>query len=109
MRVKIADLKMDRWAYADSAWARIAALVPLVKACAGDGDLVARKVLDDAVYELACSVKAIVDTLKLSGRGAPFTLLLNSFSYNYPPFCSSVLSLDVFLSIVLFKRLLGSG
>ncbi|KAH9572908.1 hypothetical protein CY35_02G176300 [Sphagnum magellanicum] len=56
------------WVYADAAWARVASLLPVVKACAREGDTVARKVLDDAVYELSCSVKAVVTRLKLNGN-----------------------------------------
>ncbi|XP_057819672.1 uncharacterized protein LOC131032653 isoform X2 [Cryptomeria japonica] len=57
-----------RWTYADPSWARIAALVPVVKACAEAGDQVTQKVLRNAVQELADSVKAVVRRLGLSGK-----------------------------------------
>jgi N-acetylglucosamine kinase-like BadF-type ATPase len=56
-----------RWIYADAAWARVAALVPVVKSCAKGGDEVALGVLEHAVEELACSVKAVVRKLNLNG------------------------------------------
>lgn len=56
------------WTYADPSWARIAALVPVVKACAEAGDQVTQKVLHNAVQELADSVKAVVRRLGLSGK-----------------------------------------
>lgn len=67
--VYVVHLLEDRWVYADTSWARIAALVPVVKACAKAGDEVARGVLEHAVEELACSVKAVVGTLNLNGIG----------------------------------------
>jgi len=56
------------WTYADPSWARIAALVPVVKACAGAGDKVAQNIFLNAVQELAASVKAVVQRLGLSGK-----------------------------------------
>ncbi|KAF6150647.1 hypothetical protein GIB67_022259 [Kingdonia uniflora] len=56
------------WTYADSSWARIAALVPLVVACAEAGDAVANRILLDSVQELADSVKAVVQKLGLCGE-----------------------------------------
>ncbi|CAA0823763.1 Actin-like ATPase superfamily protein [Striga hermonthica] len=56
------------WTYADSSWARIAALVPLVVSCAEDGDQVAHEILINAVQELALSVKAVVQRLCLAGE-----------------------------------------
>lgn len=47
----------------------MAALAPVVKACAQDGDTVASELLESAVSELACSVKAVVKSLSLDGRG----------------------------------------
>ena len=58
-----------RWTYADSSWARIAALVPAVVSCAEAGDEVANNILQDAVKELALSVNAVVQRLGLSGSG----------------------------------------
>ncbi|KAL7212425.1 hypothetical protein ACSBR2_015166 [Camellia fascicularis] len=55
------------WTYADPSWARIAALVPVVVSCAEDGDQIANKILEDAVQELALSVKAVVRRLCLGG------------------------------------------
>ncbi|KAL6546306.1 hypothetical protein OROMI_022027 [Orobanche minor] len=56
------------WTYADSSWARIAALVPLVVSCAESGDQVAHEILTNAVQELASSVIAVVRRLYLSGE-----------------------------------------
>ncbi|GER36798.1 N-acetyl-D-glucosamine kinase [Striga asiatica] len=56
------------WTYADSSWARIAALVPLVVSCAEDGDQVAHEILINAVQELALSVKTVVQRLCLAGE-----------------------------------------
>ncbi|CAH1441215.1 unnamed protein product [Lactuca virosa] len=56
------------WTYADSSWARIAALVPVVVSCAEGGDEVANGILLDAVQELAESVKAVVSRLGLCGE-----------------------------------------
>lgn len=56
------------WTYADLSWARIAALVPVVKACAEAGDPVTQNVLLNAVQELADSVKAVVRRLDLGGN-----------------------------------------
>ncbi|KAL7131170.1 hypothetical protein ABFS83_13G180400 [Erythranthe nasuta] len=57
-----------RWTYADSSWARIAALVPLVVSCAEAGDQVADEILNNSVQELALSVKAVVQRLHLAGE-----------------------------------------
>ncbi|XP_020600107.1 N-acetyl-D-glucosamine kinase isoform X2 [Phalaenopsis equestris] len=56
------------WTYADSSWARIAALVPVVVASAEAGDEAANKILHYSVQELADSVKAVIQRLKLSGE-----------------------------------------
>ncbi|GLT26270.1 hypothetical protein SLA2020_013520 [Shorea laevis] len=56
------------WTYADPSWARIAALVPVVVSCADAGDEVANTILQDAVQELALSVKAVVRRLCLCGE-----------------------------------------
>ncbi|XP_071721067.1 uncharacterized protein [Rutidosis leptorrhynchoides] len=56
------------WTYADPSWARIAALVPVVVTCAEAGDGVANKILNDAVAELALTVKAVVQRLGLCGQ-----------------------------------------
>ncbi|KAH9293327.1 hypothetical protein KI387_041469, partial [Taxus chinensis] len=56
------------WTYADPSWARIAALVPVVKACAAAGDKVAKNVLLSAIQELAESVRAVVQRLNLCGK-----------------------------------------
>ncbi|XP_052179762.1 uncharacterized protein LOC127793038 isoform X2 [Diospyros lotus] len=55
------------WTYADPSWARIAALAPVVVSCAEAGDHIANKILNDAVQELALSVKAVVERLCLAG------------------------------------------
>ena len=60
---------MDRWAYRDQGWAHVASLAAVVKACAKDGDKVAINILDEAVTELVCSVKAVVQSLTLHGEG----------------------------------------
>lgn len=68
-----------RWTYADSSWARIAALVPLVVSCAEAGDQVADEILNNAVQELALSVKAVVQRLYLAGEGVTsFVFTLNT-------------------------------
>ncbi|GAB2280892.1 hypothetical protein Dimus_015513 [Dionaea muscipula] len=56
------------WTYADSSWARIAALVPVVVSCAEAGDEIANKILVEAVEELAVCVKAVVQKLHLGGE-----------------------------------------
>ncbi|KAL3643747.1 hypothetical protein CASFOL_014562 [Castilleja foliolosa] len=56
------------WTYADTSWARIAALVPLVVSCAEAGDQVAHEILIDAVQELVLSVTAVVQRLHLAGE-----------------------------------------
>lgn len=56
------------WTYADPSWARIAALVPLVISCAEAGDGVANQILNDAVAELALTVKAVIHRLGLCGE-----------------------------------------
>ncbi|KAJ0980456.1 hypothetical protein J5N97_008711 [Dioscorea zingiberensis] len=56
------------WTYADTSWARIAALVPVVVSSAEDGDEVANKILRHSVLELADSVKAVVQRLRLCGE-----------------------------------------
>ncbi|CAI9782188.1 unnamed protein product [Fraxinus pennsylvanica] len=56
------------WTYADSSWARIAALVPAVVSCAEAGDQIANDILNNAVQELAMSVKAVVQRLQLAGE-----------------------------------------
>jgi N-acetylglucosamine kinase-like BadF-type ATPase len=47
----------------------VASLAAVVKACAKDGDKVAINILDEAVTELVCSVKAVVQSLTLHGEG----------------------------------------
>ena len=47
----------------------MSALVPVVKACAEDGDTIATKLLESAVSELACTVQAVVRSLNLHGTG----------------------------------------
>jgi len=82
----LSDPTLDRWVYADAAWARVASLLPVVKACAREGDTVARKVLDDAVYELSCSVKAVVTRLKLNGNGImllPHSICAGTYAAEY--------------------------
>lgn len=66
------------WTYADPAWARIAALVPVVVSCAEAGDETADKILMEAVEELAICVKTVVRRLHLCGedRTSPFPVVL---------------------------------
>lgn len=66
------------WMYKDYSWGRIAALVPIVKACAAMGDPEARKVLNVAVDELVVSVKAVVRSLNLAGEDGtkPFPFVM---------------------------------
>ncbi|CAM8944255.1 unnamed protein product [Rhodiola kirilowii] len=56
------------WTYADTSWARIAALVPVVVRCAEAGDEVANNILRYSVQELAASVRAVVQRLCLCGE-----------------------------------------
>lgn len=56
------------WTYADSSWARIAALAPVVISCAEAGDEIANKILVEAVEELAVCVKSVVQRLHLFGE-----------------------------------------
>ncbi|KAL6567248.1 hypothetical protein OROGR_000916 [Orobanche gracilis] len=67
-----------KWTYADSSWARIAALVPLVVSCAESGDQVAHEILTNAVQELASSVIAVVRRLHLAGHDGsdPFHVVI---------------------------------
>ena len=58
-----------RWAYRDSQWSRMAALVPVVKACAAGGDGEALRVLREGIAELALSVKAVAAALQLGATG----------------------------------------
>lgn len=69
-----------RWTYADSSWARIAALVPLVVSCAEAGDQIADEILSNAVEELALSVKAVVQRLHLAGEGMPSFIFISNTS-----------------------------
>ncbi|KAJ3678332.1 hypothetical protein LUZ60_002135 [Juncus effusus] len=55
------------WTYADSSWARVAALVPVVVTSAIGGDEVANNILHEAVRDLADSVLAVVRRLRLCG------------------------------------------
>ncbi|XP_024517373.1 N-acetyl-D-glucosamine kinase isoform X1 [Selaginella moellendorffii] len=66
------------WAYTDSSWARVAALVPVVKACAAAGDFAAQEALNFAVQELSLSVNSVVTRLGLAGEDGkkPFPLVL---------------------------------
>lgn len=58
--------------------------------CAEDGDDVANQILNDAVEELALTVKAVVHKLGLCGQGMSITLLLIIFAYyNNTPFAKS--------------------
>uniref|UniRef100_A0A7N0RIH2 N-acetyl-D-glucosamine kinase n=1 Tax=Kalanchoe fedtschenkoi TaxID=63787 RepID=A0A7N0RIH2_KALFE len=67
-----------RWTYADTSWARIAALVPVVVRCAEAGDEVANEILNYSVQELAASVRAVVHRLGLCGQDgkASFPLVM---------------------------------
>ncbi|CAH9145675.1 unnamed protein product [Cuscuta epithymum] len=60
--------ELIQWTYADLSWARIAAIVPVVVSCAEDGDVVANEILNNAVNELADSVRAVVQRLGLAGK-----------------------------------------
>ncbi|KAL2930509.1 N-acetyl-D-glucosamine kinase [Bienertia sinuspersici] len=64
--------------YADSSWARIAALAPVVISCAEMGDEIANKILVEAVEELAICVKSVVQRLHLCGedKNGPFPVVL---------------------------------
>lgn len=69
LRMQVFNNINIRWTYADPSWARIAALVPVVIACAEAGDEVANNILLDSVEELALSVKAVIQRLGLAGEG----------------------------------------
>ncbi|KAG0625866.1 hypothetical protein M758_2G085400 [Ceratodon purpureus] len=73
------------WVYEDTSWARVSALVPVVKACAQDNDIVAIELLEGAVSELANSVQAVVRTLNLHGRDGrkafPFVMVGGVLDY----------------------------
>lgn len=62
------------WAYAEISWARIAALAPLVTACAQQGDRVANAILDQAAADLATTVGAVVQGLQLADQSFPLIL-----------------------------------
>ncbi|XP_022941933.1 N-acetyl-D-glucosamine kinase-like [Cucurbita moschata] len=66
------------WTYADPTWARIAALVPVVVSCAEAGDEVANNIVQHSVKELALSVTAVVQRLRLCGSDgkASFPLVM---------------------------------
>ncbi|POO00989.1 ATPase [Trema orientale] len=66
------------WTYVDRSWARIAALVPEVVSCAEAGDQIAHDILVEAVKELALSVKAVVERLRLCGedRNGSFPIVM---------------------------------
>ena len=66
-----------RWVYKDTSWARIASVVPTVKACAAAGDVEAQKVLKLAVEGLATSVRAVVKRLNLAGEGKITSITLS--------------------------------
>ena len=62
------------WMYDDIAWARFAALAPLVTQCAEQGDAVANAILDQAADDLATTVKAVVNGLHLAQAAFPLVL-----------------------------------
>ncbi len=63
------------WLYGDLAWSRVAALAPLVFACAEAGDGVADSLLDEAADRLAESVAAVASRLNMANE--QFTLVLS--------------------------------
>lgn len=69
LQIKVINNINIRWTYADPSWSRIAALVPVVVACAETGDEVANNILLESVEELALSVKAVIQRLGLAGEG----------------------------------------
>lgn len=82
LQMKVFNNINIRWTYADPSWARIAALVPVVVACAEAGDEVANNILFDSVEELALSVKAVIQRLGLAGEGMESnnrSLFLNTY------------------------------
>ena len=70
---------MGRWAYADTGWARTAALAPCVIGCAEEQDSTAQSILHTAVAEMVLSAQTVVRRcllpdsfcLVLSGMPAP--------------------------------------
>ncbi|GBG75469.1 hypothetical protein CBR_g20100 [Chara braunii] len=69
LRVSTAQ-ELITWAYEDSSWARIAALVPLVKASAESGDAEALRIIDEAAAELLLSVRVTAEKLNLARGGS---------------------------------------
>ena len=63
------------WLYGDLAWSRVAALAPLVFACAEAGDSVADALLTKAASALAESVAAVAGRLNMTSE--QFTLVLS--------------------------------
>lgn len=53
------SLACRRWIYSDLAWARVAALLPVVKRCAAEGDAVALRIVSQSVDELALGIRAV--------------------------------------------------
>jgi N-acetylglucosamine kinase-like BadF-type ATPase len=65
-----APRELERWTYADTNWARIAALAPLVSACAAHGDAVSRAIVDESARALSRSIEVVAR--RLSMHDAPF-------------------------------------
>lgn len=89
LQMKVFNNISIRWTYADPSWARIAALVPVVVACAEAGDEVANNILLDSVEELALSVKAVIQRLGLAGEGMESNNILLYFETCYAFLCAS--------------------
>lgn len=94
-----------RWTYADSSWARIAALVPLVVTCAEAGDQIADEILNHAVQDLALSVKAVVQRLHLAGEGVS-SFIYTSNAYETIILSQSMTGMDITCSSCRNLRLL---
>lgn len=66
--------ELIKWAYADTGWARIAALAPHVVRCAQEQDTAAVAILHAVVPEMIASIQAVADRSNLH---TPFDLVLS--------------------------------
>lgn len=66
-------MPVGRWVYAEPGWRRIAALSPLVVACAQQGDPAAQDILEQGCQDLVRAVQAVAERLQIT---QPFRLVL---------------------------------
>lgn len=62
---------LERWTYADTEWARIAALAPLVSACAAQGDAVSRAIVDKSAAALSRAIFVVAQRLGMIDTAFP--------------------------------------